>query len=459
MSHIPPHTDSASFTPVDDILIVTDNPQSVFDITSSFKGNFQSVSVLHFDGEKLQNEISQTPRAILFLFHDYMEALSNIVTDLRSRFSDPAIPFVGALSHRAHAENLALDTIIYPPFHPEQMNARINAMIRVSKMETEVTRRIATLREDFGFSYTPRPVDQKDGFRILFVGQASPKFMVLMNSVQTANIEVMGAFTPFTAFDYLHEFDFDGVVLNLADGLEPAFTIAETMRRNSRLYHVPTLFLAPADFDPGKADMMKGVTDFIPDWYRGDQIKSRILELARFHRFHRHVTSEFGFLTYPECTDQKSQTFNAEFLRAHIKRTQHDMKAKNKPLSLMTIQLRPQNIDDLDYNRLITACDQAGKMIKNMVRMEDFVARYADNIYVIACFEQTRDRLKPIEERLQSVFANSVFNTGKEAPSYFNMSLDILISEMNLDDSPNHALSKMIASYKTASISDERLTA
>src|SRR5690606_22884808 len=78
-------------------------------------------------------------------------------------------------------------------------------------------------------------------FRILAVGEPAPQFLALSNALARSGAEVVGAFTAYTAFDYLHERPFDAVVLWAGDNRNEALSIAAGMRRNTRLFHTPVL--------------------------------------------------------------------------------------------------------------------------------------------------------------------------------------------------------------------------
>jgi two-component system cell cycle response regulator PopA len=45
--------------------------------------------------------------------------------------------------------------------------------------------------------------------------------------------EVVAAFTTYTAFDYLHDGDFDAVLLSAAEDLNDSLSISAGMRRNT----------------------------------------------------------------------------------------------------------------------------------------------------------------------------------------------------------------------------------
>ena len=67
-------------------------------------------------------------------------------------------------------------------------------MIRLGQMEHEIIRRVETLREDFNVEYTLCDEVLNNPFRILFIGKATPDFMIIINALQKKNVEVVAAF-------------------------------------------------------------------------------------------------------------------------------------------------------------------------------------------------------------------------------------------------------------------------
>ena len=127
--------------------------------------------------------------------------------------------------------------------HASQIANRVNAMIRLGVMEAEIIRRQKTLLEDFGQTPELGDLSPDRKFRVLFIGKATPSFMVIVNAMQDKGVEVTAAFTSFSAFDYLHGEPFDAVVMNALEHSEPAFSISEAMRRNSKLYHLSLIHI------------------------------------------------------------------------------------------------------------------------------------------------------------------------------------------------------------------------
>ena len=122
---------------------------------------------------------------------------------------------------------------------------RLESLVRTATAQEEFELRTATFAER-GAKPRSRPRPGDAPWRILAVGEPAPRFLALSNALAAHGAEVVGAFTAYTAFDYLHEQPFEAVVLWGGDNEAEALSIAAGMRRNTRLYHIPAvLYLRP----------------------------------------------------------------------------------------------------------------------------------------------------------------------------------------------------------------------
>ena len=121
---------------------------------------------------------------------------------------------VGAIGEPA-ADVQDFDLILAPPLHPAQAVLRLENLVRMAVAEEEFELR----RETFGErGRLLEPVDEAAlPIRVLAIGEPAPQFLALSNALTQAGAEVVGAFTAYTAFDYLHERPFDAVVLWAGD--------------------------------------------------------------------------------------------------------------------------------------------------------------------------------------------------------------------------------------------------
>jgi len=196
------------------VLIATDNLLESSYIGDTLENQGYEVQFCEFDGRTLKGTPLIAPSAVLCVFSDYIEKTPRIIAALKKHFTSKNIPFIGALTRQGDIDTNVFDSVIFPPAHITQIANRVSSMIRLGQMEREIIRRVDTLREDFNIDYQLTDEALRNPFRILFIGKASPDFMVIINALQKKNVEVVAAFTSFSAFDFLHDRTFDAVVMN-----------------------------------------------------------------------------------------------------------------------------------------------------------------------------------------------------------------------------------------------------
>jgi len=316
--------------------------------------------------------------------------------------------------------------MIFAPMHSSQIANRVRSIIRLGQMEAEITRRIDTLNEDFGYDAKLPNVLSHRPFQILFIGKAAPAFMVIINALQQKNVNVVAAFTSFTAFDYLHEERFDAVVMNALEHAEPALSISETMRRNSSLYHIPTLFLVDdQNFRQRDKAYQSGASDIISVDSPQAEISGRILELANYYRIHEQLKSEFNSLGGPKCLDEPTKLFNSDFYAAHLRRMEEASEQSQKAFSSVAIRVRPNGLDEIKPAFMSLAFSQLGLMLKNLVRMQDIVARVDEDLFVMMLPNTNDSETEIVIDRIRNVIDCAAFDTGVKQTAAFTMSIEI----------------------------------
>ena len=429
------------------VLIITDDVTGSAPLINALRTLHLDVQMVAFDGHKLGDLPQRAPAAILCFLTDYVERSDEVVGQLRAQYAPREIPVIGRLS-RAVADELPFDTLLYAPVHPVQLAQRISAMVRLGQMEREIVRRIDTMREDFGQEFALTDDDLREPFRILFVGKADPAYMAVVNALQGRNVDVVAAFTSFSAFDYLHDRTFDAVVMNALSGEEPAVTISETMRRNSRLYHVPTLFLVQSEFDGADRAYASGARDLIDVDTPQDEIAGRILELANYHRLHSRLKSEFKGLGGATCTDPETGVFNGDFLSAHLARVARDCRARAVPLSILTMKLHPGSTDRVTHDDLRRAYGKAIGLIGGLVRMQDIVARIELDTVIIAFPEETRDAVDVVLDRMTGLIECAAFERADGRPSAVTLKIEAAVVEQEPHESADMLIGNGVRSVE-----------
>ncbi len=421
----------AANMPTNVVLVVTDNEVRANEIKAQLKRlNFLTKDCV-FDGTIIRGAPKTAPNIILLALTDYIEKAPTIVAGLNKHFGNRDIPVLGTLSRKADIDTSCFESVIYPPAHASQIAIRVDSLIRLAGMEREIMRRISTLKETFDIEYRLEESALSRPFKILFVGKPTPEFMIVINALQEKNVEVVAAFTTFSAFDYLYEKNFNAVVMNALVDVEPPLTISATMRKNAKLYHVPTLLLVDgATFDQEERAFQKGARDLIDAKADLEEISGRILELANYHRIHSQLKQEFDKLGGDSCIDAGSGAFNDTFFYAHLRRICREFEPHETPVSLLAIKIWPNAPYPVSSEEFRDACDKVGNMIKNLVRMEDITARIENNTYLLAFPNETESSIAPVIERISAIVDCAAFATSTKDKGPFTVQLTIAAVEL-----------------------------
>jgi two-component system cell cycle response regulator PopA len=413
------------------VLIVTDDVDRSFQLVEHLRELSLDVSLMGYDGATEIEWPDRSPSAVLCFLSDFVEHGAKIVAEIRSRYAPREFPILGRLMRATEGDH-PFDSVLYEPVHAVQVAHRVSSMIRLGQMEAEIIRRMETLRVSFDKDITLPDAQLRQPFRVLFIGKADPAYMAVVNALQDKNVNVVAAFTSFSAFDYLHDSTFDAVVMNALKGGEPALTIAETMRRNPHLFHVPTLLLVDkATFRDADAAFDVGIKDLINADAPPEELSGRILELANECRLHQQLKDEFTNLGGEDCSDSETGVLNARFLQAHLKRVSRDCRARKVPLSIMTLKLTPKFTTALTGGTLKLAYAQSIKMIAGVVRMQDIVARIDKDKLVVAFPEERRSDVARVAARINDMIDRATFADSEGNPSSLRMKIETAIVEQS----------------------------
>ena len=170
--------------------------------------------------------------AIIDLASGGHEALT-MARRLKAAYGARRLPVIAIGDPSPELETYDFDLTVAAPLHPAQAATRLETLVRTAVAEEEFELRLATFA-DRG-RQLDRPEVDTSPFQVLAIGEPAPQFLALANALTRSSAEVVGAFTAYTAFDYLHERPFDAVVLWAGDivqyvinALSPAEVKAKT---------------------------------------------------------------------------------------------------------------------------------------------------------------------------------------------------------------------------------------
>ncbi len=440
-----------SKSPKTRILIVSDNPAASRSVAVSLRGLDFDVLLCLFDGRTLTSTPVKAPDAILCHLTDYVEMSPKIAKVVRQHYAPRQLPLIGALSRPAKGLTDEFDSTVFAPMHASQIANRVSSMIRLGTIEAEIHRRVATLREDFNEDVELGDMSPDRPFRVLFIGKASPAFMVVINALQDKGVEVVAAFTSFSAFDYLHGDPFDAVIMNALEQPEPALSISETMRKNTKLYHVPTLFLVNDSFEDRDTAYARGARDIVSVKAEPEEIRGRILELANYHRVHEQMKRELFELVSDKHRDGSGTVFSRTFFDAHLVRCVDYAAKTQQNLSLIGLSFTPDSFDTIENDSIENALVETGVMIQDMVRMQDVVCRHEDG-FLMALNETSELDAQHVLDRIKPLLETFSFKTTSAGITALTLSASTAILEVKSGETASQALRSLLHELEQASV-------
>ena len=351
---------------------------------------------------------------------------------------------VGDLTKHPGGEDV-FDLTLAPPAYPVQIALRLETLLRMAVAEEEFELRTETFA-DHG-RRLDLPEERGDGFRILAVGEPAPQFLALSNALGLGGAEVVGAFTAYTAFDYLHERSFDAVVLWGGENQSEALSIAAGMRRNTKLYHLPALLYLKEGSQVTHTEAYgKGVSDVASPETPASETAHRVLELARAYRRQNAIRQALERARSSGLMDAATGLFTRNLFAAHLARLAAAARARRRPLSVCVLKVaeRPELIPIRKEGWIDRAIPQIGSMIGRLVRAEDTAARLGPEVFGLALPATRAAQAVAAGERIAAVIACTAFEAGGERPA-FVVEFDIGVAEVDPEENAARALERAAA--------------
>lgn len=380
--------------------------------------------------------------AVVLDLSDGFEEAQVLARRLRE-LSDPRrITIVAVGGDAAHVHAGEFDLRLALPVQPAQVAMWLDSLVRTALAEEEHRLRQETLA-DLGVHLKDVEVSDTP-LRILAVGDPNPQFLGLTNSLEALGARVVGAFTSYSAFDFLHETEFDTVVLWGGDAADSAMAIAGGMRRNSRLYHIPTLlYLTSLKGLSAHEAYRRGVFDVASPETPEPETAWRALELARSYRRQSSVRSALEAMRSLKLMDPQTGLFTPELFSRHLVRLGASVPVRNRPMTLCVLRVREsEDLAEADRTGwLEKAFPLLSSMISRLIRMEDSAARIGMDRFAIALPATSEDVARTVAERIAAVISRTAFDGGEGRPP-FGLEFDIGAVEVQDPSQVDQALER-----------------
>jgi two-component system cell cycle response regulator PopA len=358
-------------------------------------------------------------QAVVIDLADGLEEAEALARKLRGLAEPRRIPIIAIGGGRGVAASTAFDLRLADPVYPAQVAMRLDSLVRTAVAEEEYRLRQETFARMGVELADPELSDEP--LRLLAVGEPTPQFLGLSNCLEAAGARVVGAFTSYTAFDFLHEADFDTVVLWGGDAADSAMAIAGGMRRNSRLYHIPTLLYMKTLGGMTAAEAYsRGISDVASQETPEPETAWRALELARSYRRQAGIRAALESARSLKFMDAETGLFTRELFAQHLSRLADAAPVRNRPLALCVLRLR--DTEEVAEARrsgwLEKAFPQLGSMVSRLIRVEDTAARLGPEHFAVALPATPIEAARAAADRIAAVISRTAFDGGEGRPPF-----------------------------------------
>ena len=333
------------------------------------------------------------------------------------------------------------DAVLRGPAHPIQIAARMRALLRLRVLERTARLRGRDLR---AFGADPAPVSTAETpASVLYVGEPGPVFMSLSHALSARGGELVGAFSTFNAFDYLHERAFDAVALNAAPTPETAHTVCSAMRRNTRLYHTPAVILTPQEFYP-EADeaFARGASDILPADTGEAEIGRRLLGLAAERRRRRDAKALLDACRVTRVLDDATDLFSERFARSHAASLLEEAARTGAALSVVALEAgAPETAGPSDGPRAMRALTEFASMLRHCVRAEDLSARMGRDRFCLILPATSAHEAEVVADRVRAIAECTAYES-EDPLNPFRMEIRHAAVEANADEAGDALLAR-----------------
>ncbi|MDB5419429.1 MAG: response regulator [Phenylobacterium sp.] len=355
------------------------------------------------------------------------------------------LPVVGVGQPHPSLELRGFDLTLAAPLHPAQAAMRLETLVRTAVAEEEFELRVETFADCGRSLDVPEP--DSAAYQVLAIGEPAPQFLALSNALAHDGAEVVGAFTAYTAFDYLHERRFDAVVLWAGENPQEALSIAAGLRRNTRLYHTPAvLYMRPESYVTASEAYHRGITDVATPQTPESETARRVVELARAYRRQTSVRLALESARTSGLMDAATGLFTRDLFAAHLARLAQASKLRNRALSVCVLKVADN--PDLAAIRkdgwLARAIPQIGSMIGRLVRVEDTAARLGPDVFALALPATAAGAARAAGERIAAVIGCTAFEAGDGKPP-FVVEFDLGVAQVGPEETAGRALEEAAA--------------
>ena len=242
---------------------------------------------------------------------------------------------------------------------------------------------------------------------ILYVGDVSRIFPALQKALEARDHDLTAALSAYTAFDYLHDTNFDAIVLDATSPAINAESFCDMINRSPGLADLPMLVLVdPAEFF-GDA-VVQRASDFMHRDADPDLVAEQLVHLRRLLP---PVTQAFS----PPCadvTDPATGLFSRPFFEDHLSMQIQWAQERQQPMSLVVIRVASIEEEHIGADLAHTA-----KVVRSLLRAQDAPCRLDWSRIAVSLPGADKLEAATAAQRICDVMDATAFEMGYNKPA------------------------------------------
>ncbi|GBF59372.1 response regulator PleD [Candidatus Phycosocius bacilliformis] len=346
---------------------------------------------------------------------------ADLVRSLRAALGPRAGLFLAWSDGQHNFDPSVFDGVLDSTASSALLAARLGSSLRIAVMADEARLRFQTLAR-FGGPAHPPVINSNKTPKVLLFGLPGPDLLQFSTALNAQGADTIAAFTSFTAFDYLHESEFDAVVILARDDRPTAMTFCAAMRRNARMFHMPCLIVGSPDFDNPHEAIERGATDFAIAGDDDAGAVERLLTYIDEKRSRDALNLAFAAARAPAAIEPTTGLYSEAFFAAHLDLLAHRAFETDRPLSIAIARLdEAASLGAIRGRQAIERLiGQSGAMLSRLVRAEDVAARLDQTSFIVAFPSSDADAAAVAAERIAAVLECTAFDVQADQTSFSN---------------------------------------
>lgn len=340
---------------------------------------------------------------------------SRLTSTLRKTAPEAAVLFVASpglsAAGRAHLRRSGDVVVVADSLTPAVERCR--DLLRLRNLAEETGERLKSLAAANRLGEFPPIETSSAPPSVLIAGAPGAQALLSMDAARSVAGECVGVLSPGQAMRALETGGFDCAVFMPEEDGDPLLSLARTMRRHPKYRDLPILFIA-RDVAALARLSGRGAREVILAAHVKDDLGARIQAWTRRARLaaamRRFLTASAG----ENLRDRASGAYTGRFFQEHGARICARADQTGRPFALLGVRLRPEGGSDIDRLSEARAMRRAAGLVSRVTRAEDFLARLASDIFVVAMPATLADDAERAGRRVEGVVANTMFRGGTD---------------------------------------------